>query len=157
MLQITEEQARLLENVLRVKIMHALAGEPLTSKQVADRLGKTPGNIHYHLQKLYEGGLVELVRTEVSGGVVQKFYRSPGTWFNWPGSGASRLPVAQEQVAERLTSRLSLSDADFRRFRQEMMELIARWEAAATDGEEYGLEVTAWRLEASSDKEGERP
>ena len=72
-LKVTPEQDKLLESALRIKIMHTLSGEPLTSKQVAGKLNKTPGNIHYHIVKLYEGGLLELVRTEnadliVSGG-----------------------------------------------------------------------------------------
>lgn len=79
--QVSPEQSKLLESALRIKIMHTLAEEPLTSKQVAEKLGKTPGNIHYHIVKLYEGGLLDLVRTEASGGIIQKFYRSKATWF----------------------------------------------------------------------------
>lgn len=66
-LKVTPEQDKLLESALRIKIMHTLSGEPLTSKQVAGKLNKTPGNIHYHIIKLYEGGLLELVRTETAG------------------------------------------------------------------------------------------
>lgn len=54
--------------------MHALADEPLTSKQVAEKLHKTPGNIHYHIIKLFEGGLLELVRTEAAGGIYGMLY-----------------------------------------------------------------------------------
>lgn len=141
---VSRDQEKLLQSALRIKIIRALADEPLTSKQVAQRLGRTPGNVHYHIQKLYEGGFLELVRTEAAGGIMQKFYRAKATWFR--SSHYSGFQFGQEDIAEQFTTRLSLSEKEFAEFRQEMMQLIAHWESKDTHGGEYGVEVVIGRL-----------
>ncbi|WP_313640741.1 winged helix-turn-helix domain-containing protein [Paenibacillus sp.] len=138
-LTITPEQSKLLESALRIKIMHSLADQPLTSKQVADMLGKTPGNIHYHVIKLFEGGLLELVRTEVSGGIMQKFYRSLATAFR--SDSFSAFQFATENKLQRYSTRLTLSPEELEAFHQDMLELITAWESKVTHGAEYGVEV----------------
>lgn len=143
-LQITPEQGKLLESALRIKIMHTLSAEPLTSKQVAGKLGKTPGNVHYHMMKLLEGGLLELVRTDTSGGIVQKFYRSVATQFR--SEQLTGFHFAPEHKVEHFTTRLMLAPEELAAFRREMLELIVSWESKATDGEEYGLELVIGRL-----------
>lgn len=144
-LQITPEQSRLLESALRIKIMHALADEPLTSKQVAEKLQKTPGNIHYHITKLFEGGLLELVRTEAAGGIIQKFYRSIAIWFR--SENFSGFQFRQEEKVEHFVTRLTLSQSELQKFQQEMMMFITSWESKVTQGEEYGIDVVIGRLQ----------
>ncbi|WP_379131375.1 helix-turn-helix domain-containing protein [Paenibacillus sp. sgz500958] len=146
---VTEEQSKLLESALRIKIMHALAGEPLTSKQVAEKLEKSPGNIHYHIIKLFDGGLLELVRTEVSGGIIQKFYRSKATWFKSPN--LSGFQFRPEDQIEHFSTRLILSDKELKAFRLELKELLTKWESGASHGGEYGLDVIIGRLEPEND------
>ncbi|WP_054943432.1 ArsR/SmtB family transcription factor [Paenibacillus ihuae] len=143
-LSITEEQNKLLESALRIKIMHALADEPLTSKQVAEKLHKTPGNIHYHIIKLFEGGLLELVRTEAAGGVIQKFYRSKGTFFH--SENLRGFQFRTEDKIEHFTTRLTLSSAELAAFQRELMQVITAWESKITQGDEYGVEFVIGRL-----------
>lgn len=143
-LQITIEQSKLLESALRIKIMHALAGEPLTSKQVAEKLQKTPGNIHYHIIKLFDGGLLELVRTEAAGGIIQKFYRSKATWFR-SEDFRSHL-FRKEDTVENFSTRLTLSANELAEFQREMMAFISSWESKVTSGREYGVNVVIGRL-----------
>ncbi|ASA24162.1 winged helix-turn-helix domain-containing protein [Paenibacillus donghaensis] len=154
-LQITAEQDKLLESSLRIKIMHALAGEALTSKQVADKLGKTPGNIHYHIAKLFEGGLLELVRTEASGGIIQKFYRSKATLFR--AESFSGLRFREDDLVERFTTRLTLSDSELAAFQEEMKQLITSWESKVTHGAEYGIEVSLGRIANGHAEAGGEP
>lgn len=144
-LKVTPEQDKLLESALRIKIMHTLSGEPLTSKQVAGKLNKTPGNIHYHIIKLYEGGLLELVRTEAAGGIIQKFYRSKGTMFR--SEQLSSFHFRQEDQVEHFITRLTLSPQELAKFHQEMLELITAWETKVTAGDEYGVEIVMGRLQ----------
>jgi len=150
-LHITEEQGKLLESALRIKIMHALAGEPLTSKQVADKLQKTPGNIHYHIIKLFEGGLLDLVRTETTGGIIQKFYHSKATWFKTPG--LTGFQFSPEDKVEHFSSRLTLSEDELKSFQQELMSLITKWESGLTHGKEYGLDFIIGRLDPRDDSD----
>jgi DNA-binding transcriptional ArsR family regulator len=148
-LPISEEQGKLLESALRIKIMHLLADEPLTSKQVAEKLQKTPGNIHYHIIKLYEGGLLELVRTEAAGGIIQKFYRSKATWFKPPN--VSSFHFGPQDTVEHISTRLSLSRDELLQFHEELQQFITRWESKITHGEEYGIEVVIGRLLSGSE------
>ncbi|ULO08274.1 helix-turn-helix transcriptional regulator [Paenibacillus sp. 19GGS1-52] len=147
-LPVTPEQDKLLESALRIKIMHALAGEPLTSKQVAEDLQKTPGNIHYHIIKLFEGGLLDLVRTEVTGGIVQKFYRSKATWFR--SANFSGFQFQKEDTVEHFTTRLTLSERELENFQQELKQFISIWESKITHGEEYGVDIVIGRLNTDS-------
>jgi DNA-binding transcriptional ArsR family regulator len=151
-LQITPEQNKLLESALRIKIMHALAAEPLTSKQVAEKLNKTPGNIHYHIIKLYEGGLLELVRTEAAGGIIQKFYRSKGTMFR--SEQLSSFQFRKEDQIEHFITRLTLSPPELQQFQQDMLKLITAWESKATAGDEYGVEILVGRLQHADSAAG---
>ncbi|WP_019908404.1 winged helix-turn-helix domain-containing protein [Paenibacillus sp. HW567] len=143
-LKVSPEQNKLLESALRIKIMHVLAEEPLTSKQVAGKLGKTPGNIHYHIIKLFEGGLLELVRTETAGSIIQKYYRSKGTWFS--SEHFSGFTFRQEDMVNHASTRLTLSSSELEQFRKEIMEFLSSWESKVTQGEEYGVEVIVGRL-----------
>lgn len=153
-LPISEEQEKLLGSALRIKIMHTLATEPLTSKQVAEKLHKTPGNIHYHIIKLFEGGLLELVRTEAAGGVIQKFYRSKGTWFKSPDFKGYQFRT--EDQIEHLSTRLTLSTEELTRFQQELKQLITKWESEITHGEEYGIDIVIGRLEGHLNDAGKQ-
>ncbi|WP_151737432.1 winged helix-turn-helix domain-containing protein [Paenibacillus tengchongensis] len=153
-LQVTPAQGKLLESALRIKILHTLAEEPLTSKQVAEKLGKTPGNVHYHMMKLLGGGLLELVRTDVSGGVVQKFYRSVATLFRL--ESFTGFQFAAEHKVEHFKTRLTLSPEELEDFRRDMLKLITFWESKATSGGEYGVEMIIGQLpQADSDSDRE--
>jgi len=153
-LPISEEQGKLLESALRIKIMHLLADEPLTSKQVAEKLQKTPGNIHYHIIKLYEGGLLELVRTEAAGGIIQKFYRSKATWFNAPN--VSSFHFGPQDTVERISTRLTLNEDELLQFHSELQQFITSWESKITHGEEYGIEVVIGRLHSVTEPNPEK-
>src|SRR5690625_4054562 len=83
-LPISVEQSKLLGNTLRVKIIGVLLETPKTSKQVATHIGESPGNVHYHIQKLYQGKLIELVEEKRVGGVVEKYYQATASTFDSP-------------------------------------------------------------------------
>ncbi|MDF2925698.1 MAG: hypothetical protein K0R57_4612 [Paenibacillaceae bacterium] len=141
---VTAEQAKLLESALRIKILHALSGEPRTSKQVADYLESTPGNIHYHIQKLYAGGLLELAHTQTAGGVVEKYYRSVSTVFQ--STEFWEFDFLADGPRRRLGTRLSLSEQDFAEFSEQLDRLLEQWESRSTRGEEYGVSITVGRV-----------
>ena len=52
-----------------------LAGEPLTPKQIADRMELSPSSVQHHVQKLLALGLVELHHTETIHGITARYYR----------------------------------------------------------------------------------
>lgn len=73
---VSGDQVRVLANPLRIRILYALAAGEATAAQVADSLGESRGNVHYHIQKLYRAGLVDLVRQEKRGGVLEQYYHA---------------------------------------------------------------------------------
>lgn len=70
-LTISAEQQKLISNATRIQILHLLKNEALTAKQVATKLNKSTGSVHYHVQILYDGGLLELVDTKENEGLLK--------------------------------------------------------------------------------------
>ena len=85
--QATAAEARALGHPLRLRILRRCGGRELTNKQLADRLGRDPGTVLYHVRQLVSAGLLEPapVRTGDSG-ALEKPYRSRGTawWLDNP-------------------------------------------------------------------------
>lgn len=52
-----------------------------TVKQIADKLGEVPANIHYHVKKLEKFDVVRLHHTEEIRGIVAKYYKPTAERF----------------------------------------------------------------------------
>lgn len=140
LMPLTKEQAKLLESALRIQILRVLSQEPCTSKQVADVLQRTPGNVHYHMQKLAEAELIELVDTQVVKGVTEKYYFAKTTRFK----AAYPAPYVYESNSPvyHAFTRLFLNDEQRAQFQNELDDLLERWEALAAKakGQEYAVQ-----------------
>jgi DNA-binding transcriptional ArsR family regulator len=57
------EQLKALGHPLRLKVLQVLgdAEEPLTNRELAQRLSVDPGHLHFHVRMLHRAGLIELV------------------------------------------------------------------------------------------------
>ena len=54
-----------------------LVNQEMTVKQLADTMGKKPGTVLHHVQKLNNAGIIEMVRThETTRGIVERYYRA---------------------------------------------------------------------------------
>jgi DNA-binding transcriptional ArsR family regulator len=76
-------QAKAAAHPLRLRILRLCGQQPMTNKQLADRLQSQPGTTLYHVRLLVEAGLLEpaAVRTGTSG-ALEKPYRSTGqSWW----------------------------------------------------------------------------
>ena len=76
-------QAKAASHPLRLRILRLCGQQPMTNKQLADRLQSQPGTTLYHVRLLVEAGLLEAapVRTGTSG-ALEKPYRSSGqSWW----------------------------------------------------------------------------
>jgi DNA-binding transcriptional ArsR family regulator len=76
------ETLRLLADPLRTQIIEILVQEPLTVRQVADRLGLTPGKLYYHVNLLEKHGLLVVVETRMVSNMLEKVYRSVSDDFD---------------------------------------------------------------------------
>jgi hypothetical protein len=75
----TADEARVMANPLRLRIIRVCLNEGLTNKQIAERLHRDPGTTLHHVRKLVATGFLaaEEVRTG-TGGALEKPYRSTG-------------------------------------------------------------------------------
>lgn len=145
---ITIEQSKLLASALRLKIINSISETPRTAKQVADLLGKTPGNIYYHMQRLYEGGLLELVETRIAGGVVEKYYRALATRFRPEQLIEDLYPLSEEKLdnRKRAATRLTLTEEDAIEMMEEFHQFLEKWEMRQAEGNEYVVNFILGRL-----------
>lgn len=83
----TVREVKALGHPLRLRILRLAALREMTNKQLAERLGKDPGTVLYHVRQLVDAGLLEPaeVRTGDSG-ALEKPYRSTGRswWIDGP-------------------------------------------------------------------------
>lgn len=125
-LSITEYQLELLSSSIRVRIMYVLKDKAMTSKQVAEHLKESPGNIHYHIQKLYKAGLLDLVETKESSGILEKYYQSVADRFQI--SDLKDDISVPGRTRSRMFSYFKLTESELQMFMDELMELLAKWE-----------------------------
>jgi DNA-binding transcriptional ArsR family regulator len=69
------EQAEALLKPQRVEVLRQLA-EPRTCSEVAERLGQTPQRVYYHVKRLVEAGLVDLVSERKVRGISEGIYQA---------------------------------------------------------------------------------
>jgi DNA-binding transcriptional ArsR family regulator len=55
----TAAEAQMLGNPLRIRILRITLDQPLTNKEIADRLGVSPGTTLYHVRQLTRHGFLE--------------------------------------------------------------------------------------------------
>lgn len=79
----TTEQLRALSDAVRSRILGILQTQPATAKQIAERLGATPGAIGHHLRILEEAGLVQVIARRLVRGVVAKYYTRTARIFDY--------------------------------------------------------------------------
>src|SRR5918994_3013496 len=76
-------QAKAASHPLRLRILRLCGQQPMTNKQLADRLQSQPGTTLYHVRLLVKAGLLEPapIRTGTSG-ALEKPYRNTGqSWW----------------------------------------------------------------------------
>lgn len=125
-LSINPDQIELLSSSIRVRIMYTLRDSAMTSKQVAEHLKESPGNVHYHMQKLYKGGLLELVEIKEFSGILEKYYRSVADRFEV--SDLKNYTGIPGQTRSRMFSYFNLTGEELQMFTDDLMELLSKWE-----------------------------
>jgi DNA-binding transcriptional ArsR family regulator len=78
------------------EIIRLVGEEELSVSDVARKLGVNSGSAHYHMKALEKHGLVRLVREEVTGGVVRKYYRKAAHNLTINASNPRSAPALAE-------------------------------------------------------------
>lgn len=75
------EQLKQLSDPLRCRIVNLLIPQSYTGQQLSKELEIPRAKIHYHLSELEKNGLIDVAKTEVKNGIIQKFYRAVARTF----------------------------------------------------------------------------
>lgn len=109
----TEQQFKAISDRFRSRILGIIQHQPATAKQIADRLGASPGAIGHHLHVLEAAGLAQVVARRLVRGTVAKYYTRTARIFvnelsqDVAGTtevGLATLTQAHEELAEAVGS-----------------------------------------------------
>jgi DNA-binding transcriptional ArsR family regulator len=109
----TEQQFKAISDPTRSRILGIIQNQPATAKQIASRLGATPGAIGHHLHVLEEAGLAQVVARRLVRGIVANYYTRTARIFAYDlpadvvGGAAVALDIvtaARDELAEALAS-----------------------------------------------------
>ncbi len=111
-------QLKALSHPLRLKILESIALEPMTTKQVATKLGEKPTRLYHHVGALEDAGLIKLVSTRPVRGTTEKYYQAVAEMMRvdrslMAGQSAAGLSVIQgifENVQRDLAALASMED-----------------------------------------------
>ncbi|MEO9057762.1 MAG: helix-turn-helix domain-containing protein [Ktedonobacteraceae bacterium] len=114
------EQFKATSEPVRSRILGIIQNQPATAKQIADRLGATPGAIGHHLHVLEEAGLAQIVARRLVRGIVANYYTRTARIFtyNFPkdvtGSGEAALEIINKAHDERVEAEATIHDDPLR-------------------------------------------
>src|SRR5260370_40773829 len=79
----TVQQFKAFSDPIRSRILGIIQNQPATAKQIADRLGASPGAIGHHLHVLEAAGLARVVARRMARGVVANYYTRTARIFDF--------------------------------------------------------------------------
>jgi predicted ArsR family transcriptional regulator len=142
----TDEEARALASAVRLRILRLCLDEPLTNKEIAERLERNPASVLHHVRTLLDTGfLVAEPERRGARGAREVPYRATGkSWLMDIGDPAPArdllLAAFLEEVAavgeQRLESTrlgLRLSAADREELGRRLCELLDEYARRPTD------------------------
>jgi DNA-binding transcriptional ArsR family regulator len=167
----TAQQLKAFSDPTRSRILGIIQNQPATAKQIADRLGATPGAIGHHLHVLEAVGLAKVVARRLVRGIVANYYTRTARIFNYnlphevAGSASLSLEImtkARDELAEALTTieddplqtdgfphiRLSPERAQVYSERLQALVEDVLHETPDPDGEVYGILVAMFKSPA---------
>jgi DNA-binding transcriptional ArsR family regulator len=71
-----ESLAAIVSHPLRRRIWYAMTEHPISPRELADQLGQPVNDVAYHVRRLRDLGIIELVGTKPVRGATQHFYRA---------------------------------------------------------------------------------
>ena len=132
------------------EIIRIISEEEFSVSDVARKLGANSGSVYYHMKELEKHGLVRLVREEIAGGVVKKYYRKAAMNFTFnisdPSSAAAAAAAGiNEEFWEKLIKSLSymgynVLPGKMAEAKRDLMAMDGRSKAILAELQQSGLE-----------------
>lgn len=120
----TIEQFKAIADPTRSRILGIIQNQPSTAKQIADRLGASPGAIGHHLQVLEAAGLARVAARRLTRGIVAKYYTRTARIFDY------ELPA---EIAGVVSPSLDIMSHAHRELEETLEEALADGGAGAMD------------------------
>src|SRR5712691_770504 len=107
------QQFKALSDPTRSRILGIIQNQPATAKQIADRLGASPGAIGHHLHVLEAAGLAKVVARRLTRGIVANYYTRTARIFDYDlppevtgneSMGLEIMTSARDELAEAIAS-----------------------------------------------------
>jgi DNA-binding transcriptional ArsR family regulator len=114
------EQFKAVSEPVRSRILGVIQNQPATAKQLATRLGITPGAIGHHLHVLEDAGLAKIVARRLVRGIVANYYTRTARIFsyNFPkdvtGNKAASLEIMNTALEEMAEADATIRDDPYR-------------------------------------------
>lgn len=107
---------RVLANSLHRQIFEALISQPLTAKQIGEKLGINPTKLYYHLKLMEKVGIIKVENTQIVSGIIEKSYRAVARRLQInPSLLASDSDSGKENINQVLLSTLETTKNDIDR------------------------------------------
>lgn len=160
----TDQQFKAIADPVRSRILGIIQTRPATAKQIAKRLGKSPGTVGHHLEVLESAGLAQVVETRVVHGITAKYYTRTARIFSFhfspdiTGHATMSLDImhtASRELAESLATadgntevilesgfpHVRISPERAQLYRQRLEDLLSALlaEPVDSDGRVYGI------------------
>ena len=126
------EQAKLLTDPFKLKLIERFAGDPATTKQVADRMGEKAPRLYRHVDALVEEGLLVLVEERPKRGTVERYYRTVADRFEVDPNLFATGGDSADEAADMLQQ-------VFRDVESEFIRVLRREQDAGTDPDELPM------------------
>jgi DNA-binding transcriptional ArsR family regulator len=113
----TFEQFKAISEPVRSRIIGIIQNQPATARQIASRLGATPGAIGHHLHVLEEAGLAQIVARRLVRGIVANYYTRTARIFQYnlpkdvTGGRSAALEIL-DKARDELASAQDLDEED---------------------------------------------
>lgn len=99
---------RVVAHPLRLRLLSLLTGESFSAAEAARALGDSQANVSYHLRRLAQAGLVQLVeQTSVRGGTAKKYRHDPASGEAMASGNGDEHRALMGSLAAELTRRSS--------------------------------------------------
>src|SRR3989475_3423409 len=167
----TVQQFKAISEPIRSRILGIIQNQPATAKQIADRLGASPGAIGHHLHVLEAAGLAHIVARRLVRGIVANYYTRTARIVKYElprevtGDTSINLDImarAYEELAETDANKeadvyqcssfphIRLSSERARYYSERLMTLVEDilHETPDPGGDVYGIFVTMFKAPA---------
>jgi DNA-binding transcriptional ArsR family regulator len=128
-----DADARALASTLRLRILRMCLDEPMTNREIAERLGRNPATVLHHVRTLVDRGFLraEPVRRGSRGSREVPYLATGKSWTSPSFEGKSRLMVDTflEELAEADPTTVRMSRLGVRLSEPEHAELMGRIDA----------------------------